>query len=245
MWCVTPSARCWWSGTEESGTSLSRPGRSATSLRRSAASPMCARCGGIGSELPPPRAGEGWGEGCLRIGTVENCGGNPQVVRALTRHARDDASHRPGARRPLPQAGEAEQGRAVLVNHIDCPPALRRNAKGVQRGRDTRARLQDIALPDGQNTQAAGQPASPKIFAFTEFRKRRILRALRPNDKGRIAIVTNAGRTAVDVGHIGATVIAGRETVSDAHRTHDRCDRRTAKSCGPGARRLVPSVAVM
>ncbi|MCS3725379.1 hypothetical protein FHR88_000404 [Bradyrhizobium betae] len=49
----------------------------------------------------------------------------------------------------------------------------------------------------------------------------------------------------MDVGHIGATVIAGRETVSEAHRTHDRCDLRTAKSCGPGARRLASSVAVM
>jgi hypothetical protein len=43
----------------------------------------------------------------------------------------------------------------------------------------------------------------------------RILRALRPKEEGRIAIVTNAGRGAVDVGHIGAKVIAGRETVSD------------------------------
>jgi len=70
------------------------------------------------------------------------------------------------------------------------------------------------------------------------------LRALRPKEEGRIAIVTNAGRTAVDAGHTGATAIAGRATVSEAHRTHDRCDPRTAKSCGPGARRLASSVAV-
>src|SRR3569832_1978071 len=32
---------------------------------------------------------------------------NPQEEEALTGHARDDASHRPGAHRPLPRAGEA------------------------------------------------------------------------------------------------------------------------------------------
>ena len=42
------------------------------------------------------------------------------------------------------------------------------------------------------------------------------MRALRPKEEGRIAIVTNAGRAAVDVGHIGATGIAGRATVSDS-----------------------------
>jgi hypothetical protein len=49
----------------------------------------------------------------------------------------------------------------------------------------------------------------------------------------------------VDVGHIGAKSIAGRATVSEMRRAHDRCDLRTAKSCGPGARRLASSVAVM
>ena len=39
--------------------------------------------------------------------------------------------------------------------------------------------------------------------------------ATRPNEEGRIAIVTNAGRTAVDVGHIGAKGFAGRATVSE------------------------------
>jgi hypothetical protein len=33
-------------------------------------------------------------------------------------------------------------------------------------------------------------------------------------EERRIAIVTNAGRTAVDVGHIGAKGLAGRATVS-------------------------------
>ncbi len=40
-------------------------------------------------------------------------------------------------------------------------------------------------------------------------------RATRPKEEGRIAIVTNAGRAAVDVGHIGAKSFAGRATVSE------------------------------
>jgi len=39
--------------------------------------------------------------------------------------------------------------------------------------------------------------------------------ATRPLKEGRIAIVTNAGRTVVGVGHVGATDIAGRATVSE------------------------------
>jgi hypothetical protein len=34
-------------------------------------------------------------------------------------------------------------------------------------------------------------------------------RATRPKEEGRIAIVTNAGRTAVDAGHIGASSSQG------------------------------------
>ena len=41
-------------------------------------------------------------------------------------------------------------------------------------------------------------------------------RVLRPKEEGRIAIVTNAGRTAVDAGHVGAEGFAGRATVSEA-----------------------------
>ncbi|MET4291502.1 hypothetical protein ACVW1A_004088 [Bradyrhizobium sp. LB1.3] len=39
--------------------------------------------------------------------------------------------------------------------------------------------------------------------------------ATRPKEEGRIAIVTNAGRTAVDVGYIGAKGFAVRATVSE------------------------------
>ncbi|MDA9488187.1 hypothetical protein [Bradyrhizobium sp. CCBAU 11361] len=76
--------------------------------------------------------------------------------------------------------------------------------------------LRDLALPVGQNTQAIGQCSTTKIFHFTEIRNWRIVRATRPKEEGRIAIVTNAGRAAVDVDHIGAKGIAGRATVSDS-----------------------------
>jgi len=42
----------------------------------------------------------------------------------------------------------------------------------------------------------------------------------------------------VDAGSIGAIVVAGRATVRDTHRAHDRCWQRTAKPCRPGARGL-------
>jgi len=105
--------------------------------------------------------------------------------------------------------------------------------------------LQDIALPDGQNTLGAGQSARPKIFHFTEIRKRRINRATRPNEEGRIAIVTNAGRAAVDASHIGAKDFAGRATVSEgvARTTGEIGVRQNRVVLAPGV--CAPSVAVM
>ncbi|WP_247557904.1 hypothetical protein [Bradyrhizobium sp. 138] len=74
---------------------------------------------------------------------------------------------------------------------------------------------------DGQNTRALGQSALPKIFHFTEIRKGRMCRGNPAQEEGRIAIVTNAGRAAVDAGHIGAKSFAGRRAVSEsiAHKT--------------------------
>jgi hypothetical protein len=90
-----------------------------------------------------------------------------------------------------------------------------------------------------------GRYRSAKIFVFTEFRNWRIVRALRPKEEGRIAIVTNAGRTAVDVSHIGAKCIAGRATVSEgvAHTTGVIGVRQNRVVLAPGV--CAPSVAVM
>ncbi|EJN10874.1 hypothetical protein PMI42_05761 [Bradyrhizobium sp. YR681] len=92
-----------------------------------------AQFGCIGSELPPPRAGEGWGEGCLRNGGVENCGGNPQGVRALTRRARDDASHRPG-RVGLSRKRERRSKPAIPVKSLCDSPARKGEGTHLRRG---------------------------------------------------------------------------------------------------------------
>jgi hypothetical protein len=80
---------------------------------------------------------------------------------------------------------------------------------------NARSGPQSFALPAGQNTPAVGQCAATKIFHFTEIRKVRKCRVTRPKEEGRIAIVTNAGRAAVDASHIGAKSFAGRVTVSE------------------------------
>src|SRR3954469_3425391 len=105
--------------------------------------------------------------------------------------------------------------------------------------------IQDLALPAGQHTRIVGQYAPSKTFRFTEIRKRRMYRALRPKEEGRIAIVTNAGRTAVDAGHIGAKGFAGRATVSEglAHTTGVIGVRQNRVVLAPGV--CVPNLAVM
>jgi len=55
-------------------------------------------------------------------------------------------------------------------------------------------------------------------------------------EEGRIAIATNAGRAAVDAGPIGAIGFCKAGNRERDPRADDRWDRRTAKSCGPGAR---------
>ncbi|MET4804244.1 hypothetical protein [Bradyrhizobium sp. LB11.1] len=70
-------------------------------------------------------------------------------------------------------------------------------------------------------------------------------RATRPMEEGRIAIVTNAGRMAVDVGHIGAKGFAGRATVSEtiARTTGVICVRQNRVVLAPGV--CAPSLVVM
>jgi len=84
-------------------------------------------------------------------------------------------------------------------------------------------RIPDVALfikatsyrsSGGQNTRVLGQPGPTKICHFTEIRKSRMCRATRPKGEGRIAIVTNAGRGAVDADGVGAKGFAGRRAVS-------------------------------
>ena len=72
-----------------------------------------------------------------------------------------------------------------------------------------------------------------------------MLCSLRPKEEGRIAIVTNAGRTAVDAGHIGAKSFAGRRAVSEsvAHTNGVIRVRPNRVVLAPGV--CAPSLAVM
>jgi hypothetical protein len=105
--------------------------------------------------------------------------------------------------------------------------------------------LQDLVLPDGQNTPIVGQRAPLKYSTLPKFGNRVCVVATRPKEEGRIAIVTNAGRTAVDVDHIGANGFAGRATVSEsvAHTTGVIGVRQNRVVLTPGV--CAPSVAVM
>jgi hypothetical protein len=73
----------------------------------------------------------------------------------------------------------------------------------------------DLACPD----------ARAKIFSFTKIRSRTYPAAVPLRQEGRFAIVTNAGRDAMDV-----------KTPTDERRLS-----RTAKTCGPGTPWLVSS----
>ena len=55
-----------------------------------------------------------------------------------------------------------------------------------------------------------------KYSTLPNFGKGVCIASLRPKEEGRIAIVSNADRAAVDVGDVGAKRFAGRETVSES-----------------------------
>ena len=84
-----------------------------------------------------------------------------------------------------------------------------------------------------------------KYSTLPKFGKGVCVAATRPKEEGRIAIVTNAGRTAVDVGHIGAKGFAGRATVNKtvARTTGVIGVRQNRVVLAPGV--CAPSVAVM
>jgi hypothetical protein len=79
-------------------------------------------------------------------------------------------------------------------------------------------------LPDGQITDLLSSPSRKNILVFTRPKSTLELPPSRPPE-GRLAIVTNAGRDAVDAG--GAS--------------DEGAGLRTAKSCGPDASTLASS----
>ncbi|GMO97499.1 hypothetical protein TM239_15430 [Bradyrhizobium sp. TM239] len=84
-----------------------------------------------------------------------------------------------------------------------------------------------------------------KYSTLPKFGKRVCVAATRPKEEGRIAIVTNAGWAAVDVGHIGAKGFAGRRAVSKdlAHTTGVIRVRQNRVVLAPGV--CAPSLVVM
>ncbi|GAB9154971.1 hypothetical protein BDS110ZK25_52740 [Bradyrhizobium diazoefficiens] len=72
-----------------------------------------------------------------------------------------------------------------------------------------------LRCPSGKTRKMPVNAHRRKYSTLPKFGNGVCVASLRPKEEGRIAIVTNAGRAAVDVGHIGAKGIAGRATVSE------------------------------
>jgi hypothetical protein len=102
-----------------------------------------------------------------------------------------------------------------------------------------------LRCPTGKTPKLSVNLGRRKYSTLPKFGNGVWVASLRPKEEGRIAIVTNAGRTAVDVGHIGAKSIAGRATVSEgvAHTTGAIHVRQNRVVLAPGV--CAPSVAVM
>ncbi|MET3334389.1 hypothetical protein ABIF61_002913 [Bradyrhizobium japonicum] len=71
-----------------------------------------------------------------------------------------------------------------------------------------------MRCPTGKTPKVSVNAWRRKYSTLPKFGNDVCVAATRPKEEGRIAIVTNAGRTAVDVGHIGAKGFAGRRAVS-------------------------------
>jgi hypothetical protein len=97
--------------------------------------------------------------------------------------------------------------------------------------------LQALALPDGQNTQTLGQSAPPKYSTLPKFGNGVCFAHSGPGKRGvSRSSRTRAGRRWTWVTSARRVCRAGNR--EQRRRAHDRCDLRTAKSCGPGARGL-------
>lgn len=102
-----------------------------------------------------------------------------------------------------------------------------------------------MRYPSGKTRDPWGYTERQKYSTLPKFGNGVCVAATRPKEEGRIAIVTNAGRTAVDVGHVGAKGFAGRATVSKglARTTGVIGVRQNRVVLAPGA--CAPSLVVM
>jgi hypothetical protein len=108
-----------------------------------------------------------------------------------------------------------------------------------------RGRYTTLCRPSGKTHKHTVNLRRQKYSTLPKSRNGVPLAATWPKEEGRIAIVTNAGRTAVDASHIGAKDFAGRATVSEgvAHTTGVICVRQNRVVLAPGV--CAPSLAVM
>ena len=102
-----------------------------------------------------------------------------------------------------------------------------------------------LRCPSGKTLKLSVNVYSRKYSTLPKFGNGVSVAATRPKEEGRIAIVTNAGRAAVDAGHIGAKGFAGRATVSKdrAQTTGVISVRPNRVVLAPGV--CAPSLAVM
>src|SRR3954453_4262445 len=102
-----------------------------------------------------------------------------------------------------------------------------------------------LHCPSGETPKLSVNSSSQKYSTLPKFGKGVCVAATRPKEEGRIAIVTNAGRAAVDASYIGAKGFARRATVSEdvARTTGVACVRQNRVVLAPGV--CAPSVAVM
>jgi hypothetical protein len=102
-----------------------------------------------------------------------------------------------------------------------------------------------LRCPTGNTRQQWVNSRQRKYSTLPKFGNGVCVAATRPKEEGRIAIVTNAGRAAVDADGIGAKGFAGRATVSKAvaHTTGVIGVRQNRVVLAPGV--CAPSLVVM
>jgi hypothetical protein len=124
-------------------------------------------------------------------------------------------------------------------------PGRRNRADGIPDCAALHPGYEILRCPTGKTRQPWVETARQKYSTLPKFGNGVSIAATRPKEEGRIAIVTNAGRAAVDVGHIGAKVFAGRATVSRsvARTTGEIRVRQNRVVLAPGV--CAPSLVVM
>jgi len=113
----------------------------------------------------------------------------------------------------------------------------------LQPGYEVPRGYKTLRCPTGKTPRRSVNQCRQKYSTLPKFGNGVPIAATRPKGEGRIAIVTNAGRAAVDAGGVGANGLAGRETVSKAlaHTIGAICVRQNRVVLTPGVCASSPS----